>query len=276
METKTDQQILVERALSGDLESLELLIAGLQHKIYNLALKFLWHPEDAEDATQEILIKVTLNLNRFEGRSALETWAYRIATNFLIDLKKSRARESELTFAMIERELRTGSKPPEFENEVETAMLAENVKSACTHAMLQCLNADQRIAFILGEAIGLNSSEAALVLSVTPETYRRRLSRARARMTEFLCSNCGLMDRKNSCRCPNRIDYARKTGRFEPYLEYGAKLKKQALHIPHFYQLELDRMERLGMIYKQDHPHPAPERLLLRMKRLFEADQSSG
>ena len=64
---------LVEQACEGDEEALEAVVIGIQDRIYNLALRMLWHPSDAEDATQEILMKVITHLSQFRQESAFMT-----------------------------------------------------------------------------------------------------------------------------------------------------------------------------------------------------------
>ena len=60
---------LIKQAINGNKNALEHLIASVKDKIYNLSIRYLWNPMDAEDATQEILIKVITNLSTFEGKS---------------------------------------------------------------------------------------------------------------------------------------------------------------------------------------------------------------
>jgi RNA polymerase sigma factor (sigma-70 family) len=86
---QTDQN-LVLRARAGDRRALEDLIERHQAWIYNIALRMLFHPQDAEDATQEILIKVVTRLASFEGRSSFRTWLYRIVANHLLNVKRGR------------------------------------------------------------------------------------------------------------------------------------------------------------------------------------------
>jgi RNA polymerase sigma factor (sigma-70 family) len=88
---KLEMEALVDKALEGDLESLEELIAGLQDRVYGLAIRMLSHPSDAEDATQEILLKVVTNLANFQKKSSFTTWVYRIASNHLLTTRKRRA-----------------------------------------------------------------------------------------------------------------------------------------------------------------------------------------
>ena len=80
--------LLLDGCLKGNGKSFEEFVKIFQPKVFALSLKFLWNPEDAEDATQEILIKVITNLGGFRRESKLSTWVYRIAANHLINFKK--------------------------------------------------------------------------------------------------------------------------------------------------------------------------------------------
>ena len=61
----------------------------------------LWNREDAEDATQEILVRVVTRLSRFDFRSNIKTWAYRVAVNYILDVKKSPVERMHLSFARL-------------------------------------------------------------------------------------------------------------------------------------------------------------------------------
>src|SRR6266567_2073833 len=99
--TATDQedQNLVARARSGDRRALEDLIQRHQGWMYNIALRMLYHPQDAEDATQEILVKVMTRLSSFEGRSSVRTWLYRIVVNHVLNMKRGRVEHASTEFA---------------------------------------------------------------------------------------------------------------------------------------------------------------------------------
>jgi RNA polymerase sigma factor (sigma-70 family) len=79
---------LVARANGGDRDALEGLIRRHHSWIYNIAVRMLYHPQDAEDATQEILIKALTRLSSFEGRSSFRTWLYRIVVNHVLNMKR--------------------------------------------------------------------------------------------------------------------------------------------------------------------------------------------
>ena len=76
-------------AVDCDRDALDVLVRDLQGDIYGLALRMLWNREDAEDATQEILVRVVTRLSQFDFRSRLKTWVYRVAVNYILDVKKS-------------------------------------------------------------------------------------------------------------------------------------------------------------------------------------------
>ncbi len=80
---------LIDQAVNGDKKVLESLLLSVQDMIYNLSLRMLGSPQDAEDAVQEIMIKIITQLSTFRKESTFSTWAYRVATNYLINCKKS-------------------------------------------------------------------------------------------------------------------------------------------------------------------------------------------
>jgi RNA polymerase sigma factor (sigma-70 family) len=82
---------LVRRAPGGDREALERLITRHQAWIYNIVLRMVYLPQDAEDATQEILVKLVTKLSTFAGKSGFRTWLYRIVVNHVLNMKRGRA-----------------------------------------------------------------------------------------------------------------------------------------------------------------------------------------
>src|SRR5579864_1619979 len=99
---------LVEEVKGGNRTALEELIRRIQDRVYGLALRMLWHPADAEDAAQEILIRIITHLDSFRGESAFTTWVYRVASNYLLTARKRRAEQEELTFGRFAAQLDEG------------------------------------------------------------------------------------------------------------------------------------------------------------------------
>ena len=209
---------LVTRAREGDRAPLEAVLDGVRDRIYNLALRMLWHPADAEDATQEILIRIVTHLGSFRGESAFSTWSYRVAANYLLTTRKRRAEREELTFERFAEQLDEGLAPqqPGPAAEVENRLLVEEVKLGCSQGMLLCLDRDHRLAYILGDVFGVSSQEAAEIVGISPVAFRKRFSRARARLHGFMERKCGLVNPDNQCLCARRVDQAVRIGRVDP------------------------------------------------------------
>ena len=211
-------EALVAQSRAGDRTALDGVVAAIRDRVFNLAVRMLWHPADAEDATQEILIRIIANLGSYRGESAFTTWAYRVAANYLLTTRKRRAEREELTFERFAEQLDQGlaEEPYSLADRVETKLLVEEMKIGCTQGMLLCLDRDHRLAYILGHVFGLTSHEAAEIVGTSPATFRKRLSRARGRLHAFMERKCGLVDPANPCRCALRIEHAVETGRIEP------------------------------------------------------------
>ena len=94
----TDAQ-LVEQAREGDRPALEKLVLRHQAWIYNIAVRMVFHPQDAEEVTQEVLVKVITRLSTFKGESKFRTWLYRIAANHVLNMKRRNAETKVTTFA---------------------------------------------------------------------------------------------------------------------------------------------------------------------------------
>jgi len=85
-----DPENLARRAVEGDRAALEALVGAISDDVYRLAMRMLGHPADAEDACQEMLIKVVTHLGSFRGESGLRTWVWKVATNHLASVRRSR------------------------------------------------------------------------------------------------------------------------------------------------------------------------------------------
>ena len=206
---------LVQAAQDGDAFALEQLVLSVRDRVYRLALRMTARPADADDAAQEILIKVITRLSTFRGDAAFSTWVHRVAVNHLLDQARSSVERLEMTFDRFADDLLDGlSASPS--TAPDAALMAREVQLACTHAMLTCLDREHRIAYILGDIFGVDSDEGGYICEVPAATYRKRLSRARGRVREFLTTNCGLVSPHAACRCSQRVDVAVRTGRIDP------------------------------------------------------------
>ncbi|HEY4464323.1 MAG TPA: sigma-70 family RNA polymerase sigma factor [Streptosporangiaceae bacterium] len=215
MSAEAGEAGLVARAVNGDKAALEEVIRLLQDPLYRLALRMVWRPADAEDATQEILIRVVTRLASWRGEAKLLTWAYRIGVNYLLNLRRQTPQEAQqLSFEEFRDGLADGLADADYRGP-EATLLAEEVRLSCTQAMLQCLERGERVAFVLSDIFELSSADAAWVLETTPAAYRKRLERARHRIRAFMGSTCGLVNPDAFCRCARRVPKAVSAGRVD-------------------------------------------------------------
>lgn len=203
---------LARRALGGDRDAVEQLVRALQGDIYGLALRMLWNREDAEDATQEILVRAVTRLAQFDFRSALKTWVYRIAVNYILDMKKSPVERLQFTFDRFGADLAEGLSS-DGPTDAERSLLTEEVKVGCTLGMLQCLDRPHRLAYVVGEILELPGPEAADALGITAVLFRKRLQHARSAIESFTRAYCGLASDTAACACHRRVPAALRLGR---------------------------------------------------------------
>lgn len=212
-------QELVQLAKGGSRVALEELVARHQAWIYNLALRMVYRPEDAEDATQEVLIKLVTRLSTFDGRSSLRTWLYRIAINHLLDMKRSRAEARGITFAQYGRNLDDmpdAELPDPQAAPAEAQLLITEARIGCTSGMLLCLDREQRLIFILGSIFGVSDAVGAELLELSRDNFRQKLARARRDLQNFMQDKCGLVNTANPCRCAKKTRGFIAAGHIDP------------------------------------------------------------
>lgn len=268
-----DLEDLARKAVAGDRRALEKLVSALKDDIYRLSMRMLSWPPDAEDATQDILIKVVTRLSQFRGESRLRTWVWSIATRHLLRFRKG-VRESFVTFDLVAAMIAEGDGAAvPSPDDPETALLAEEVKLGCTGAMLLSLDREHRLAYILCEIFGLDGASAAKALGVSPASYRKRLERARTQLTAFIGSKCGLMSADNPCRCGRQIEVNVRRGAVDPARLFFAEhpVERGAISAPKDRLREAREIERAAEIFRS-HPHYAsPDRVVDAVRALIDS-----
>jgi len=155
---------------------------------------------------------VVTRLSQFDFRSRLKTWVYRVAVNYILDVKKSPVERLHLTFHQFADDLADGMST-DVPMDAERSLLVEEVKIGCTLGMLQCLDRPHRLAYVLGEILGMSGPEAADALEIAPDVFRKRLQHARAAILSFTRSYCGLASDTAACACNRRVPAALRIGR---------------------------------------------------------------
>lgn len=231
--TNEELSDLIQKATAGDKKALETVLIGVQDLIFNLSLRMLGTFPDAEDATQDILLKIITHLSSFKGESSFSTWVFSIASNHLKSYQKHMFAKFPLSFEFYGDDIRNAdiNDVPDLTQNVERSVLAEELKLSCTNVMLQCLDAESRCIFILGTMFKVDSRIAGDILGITPEAYRQRLSRVRKKVADFLKEYCGEYG-NGTCRCADRVDYAIQNHRLNPgQLDFTAAIPKKMLDV---------------------------------------------
>lgn len=221
MKTNREEDlILIEKARTGDRRALETLLRGVQSWIYNVIRRILLNPEEAEDATQEVLFKLATNLAAYDpNRASFKTWAYRITVNYALNAKRGKLEELTTGFSGYANEL---EQMPDIEvptNELtnpENKILIEEAKASCTLGMLLCLDREQRISLLLADVMGLSDKESAEIIGISHDAFRKRLSRARQDLYTFMDDKCGLINTTNPCRCSKKMKSFQNHGWIDP------------------------------------------------------------
>jgi RNA polymerase sigma-70 factor (ECF subfamily) len=189
----------VGEAAGTRVEQPELLLEHHRRELTGFCYRMLGSPFDAEDAVQETLVRAWRGLARFEGRAALRSWLYRIATNVCLDMldgRRRRARPMDLGPAQAPELANLTALPEEAWIEpapdrllvpegdpAEVAVAKETIRLAFV-AALQHLPPRQRAVLILCEVLRWKASEAAELLDTSVASVNSALQRARATLAE--------------------------------------------------------------------------------------------
>jgi RNA polymerase sigma factor (sigma-70 family) len=273
--TDHEDQSLVMRARAGDRTALEELIQRHQGWIYNIAVRMLYLPQDAEDATQEILVKVLTRLSSFEGRSSFRTWLYRIVVNHVLNMKRGRFEDPAISFRMYGEEL---DRTPDLEladpngESADTRLLVTEAMLSCTSGMLLCLDREQRLSYILGAILEVSDTVAAEVLEISPDNFRQRLARARRDLRNFMNDKCGLVNPANPCRCAKKTRGFIQAGHVDPQnlLFVRERLCEVREAAPKAYETIKTLDDQCADVYRR-HPFYKPPDLGQMLRRLVES-----
>ncbi|EDL60890.1 RNA polymerase sigma factor sigW [Gimesia maris DSM 8797] len=210
---------LVDQAQNGDRSALEKLVLRHQAWIYNIAIRMVFHPHDAEEVTQEVLLKAITRLSTFQGTSQFRTWLYRITVNHVLNMKRRGGESQPQTFssyAAAINDIPDLDLPDPRTVPVDVPLLVEEAKVACTTGMLLCLDRRQRLIFTLGEIFGASDKVGSEIMEMSADNFRQCLSRARNDLYQFMQNQCGLVNERNPCRCPKKTRGFIREGHVDP------------------------------------------------------------
>ena len=223
-------------------------IKEIWNMVFNLAIQMLHNEDDAYDATQAIFEIVLEKIGTFRYEAKLSTWVYRISYNYLIDEVRSGKKE-KISFEIFEKDV-TDFK--EYENELnltreEERIYVQEIKIGCTKALLQCLEPENRYIFILGTIFSFPHKDAAEICHLSYDNYRKRLSRSRNKIKNFMSQNCGLVNPGAKCKCNKRLLIAKERGR----INYEKTLYRNDRAIKN-YIAEMNEIDEISRIYRDN------------------------
>lgn len=252
-------------ARDGDRAALESLCRQVQQPMYRLALRFCGDPHDAQDATQEVLIRLVTHLGSFQGRSKFTTWAYTVAVRQLMRTNRRTAEASVGGAEDFAAFLDAHAADPAFDaaTRAEYDELCADVRLSCTYGMLLCLSREQRIVYLLGDLLRCTDVEGARICEISPAAFRQRLARARAVMRELMGQRCGLVRASNPCRCDKLVRASTDCGVLDPsdprWARHGGVTLPVETTTLDAAARELDLAVAVAEVYRSDPPLAAPE-----------------
>ncbi len=178
---------LIEKSKQGDIESFEILIKSYQTLAYNIAFRMLGNIEDANDATQDALVKVFKSIQSFQGQSSFSTWLYRIVTNTCLDELRKRKRQKVYSYhnpvEMEDGGMERDVVDPNSNTEeiLEKREEIKNIQDA-----IQALPEQHRTMIILRDIKGLSYEQISEILDCPNGTIKSRISRARMALKEII------------------------------------------------------------------------------------------
>ena len=182
LNTELPDSSLVPRAQQGHLDSFNTLVLRYEKQVFSVALRMVGSRQQAEDVAQETFTRAYKGLKGFRGGS-LKAWLLRITTNTCNDYFRSHQSQRDLSLEMLTEDIGMSlpSSDPSPEEEALRGELGQEIQRG-----LLTLPGDQRMVLIMVDVEGMSYQEAAEAVGISPGTLRSRLSRARAKLRDYL------------------------------------------------------------------------------------------
>jgi RNA polymerase sigma-70 factor, ECF subfamily len=167
---------LIAAARAGDLAAFELLMRRHERLVLATALRLLGRMEDAQDASQEVFLKLHRNLGKLESAANVSGWLYKVTVNVCHDLRRRRPTEAPVEEA---ERLPARAAGPD-------CGIADAERRRALELSLRMLSEREREAVVLRDLEGLSTEEVARAMGSTEATVRSQISQARVKMKGFL------------------------------------------------------------------------------------------
>jgi RNA polymerase sigma-70 factor, ECF subfamily len=188
--------VLLARLQRGDDRAIEELSAAYAPKIYQLAFRYLRNKEDAEEVTQDVLLKVSRKVGDFRGDAALSSWIYRITFNAAMSRMRTarfqRSQEDHQLAGSSESELPGTARldVADWSGLADERVFRSQLRRRALRAIL-ALPAIYRAPVVLRDLHGMSTEEASAMLKVKDQTLKSRLHRGRLILRKQLADFAG-------------------------------------------------------------------------------------
>lgn len=184
---KDNELWLIEQSRKGNVDAFEELIKNHKKSAYNIALRMLRNVEDAEDISQEALIKVFKSIDKFNMQSTFKVWMYRIVVNACLDFKRKKVINS---FSIDEAKNGDGNSQMYTEIKDDTnnpdILIEQKFNQKIVSDSVNKLEDDFKTVIILRDIQGFSYNEIAEILSCNLGTVKSRINRARIKLKEII------------------------------------------------------------------------------------------
>src|SRR5579883_147385 len=169
-----------QAAESDDLAAFEALMRQHERLVLVTALRLLGNLPDAQDASQEVFLRLYRNLGKIAEERALAGWLYRVTVNVCHDQRRRRRDTTPMEAA---GDIPSSGADPQ-------QLTAEAERSRVLRMSLSILSEKERAALVLRDLEGLSTEEVAQVLGSSEGTVRSQISQARIKMRDFIERHC--------------------------------------------------------------------------------------
>jgi RNA polymerase sigma-70 factor (ECF subfamily) len=167
------------------------LVSAVSHRM-------IQDPEIARDAAQEAWMEILKSLKTFKGESKISTWIYAIASRVILRQAKN---EKVYSTRYLSEYFRNGERESPFEKEVDKKRWVKEMCDKCLTGILHCLSNQDRLLYVLYDIAGLPYREISMIMTEQESTVRKKVSRSRKKLHNFLNEECVLFKPDGNCAC---------------------------------------------------------------------------
>jgi len=216
-------------------------------KLYKLSYRLMGNKEDAEDILQEAFLNAFGAYPKFENKSEISTWLYRIVINCAYKKMKKLNRlpvyDIAPRFNMTKDEFFEKLKTYE---PVENEVMVNCMREQCLQLFLKCMPSKQRTAFVLKVLLDLSCEDVATIMDISIGAVKTNVYRARLRMKENMDDKCSYINPDSPCKCKNWVAYAIENNKMDmiPSLQLDKELDYDVI-----FRKEMDFLSKLVFLY---------------------------